>query len=182
MTAHLKELDAGGQVREVELVGHIPADGSKLAPLLHHAMQEGLQVQQLAPFAAIHRIQHVLHEESGDMRPSSNRDPGTLPYIHSRENVLSFMRVCNEVTLVNSRTLHNCHACREVELTLWNKVSHLRDPLVGCTQAGFHANWSLVGGFDAHLEQANGEGGVRLSRDPQPETFMHRVQLVQRAL
>ena len=56
----LEEGGAGGQVRLVELVGHIPADWAKLAALLHHAVQEAHDVQQLPPVRAVHRVQHIL--------------------------------------------------------------------------------------------------------------------------
>ena len=37
----LYELYAGGEVRLVELVGDVPAQGSKLASLLHGGVEEG---------------------------------------------------------------------------------------------------------------------------------------------
>lgn len=57
---HLQELGAGSQVRLVELVGHIPADGAKLAALLDAGVQVAQHKQQLAPLCAVDSIQQIL--------------------------------------------------------------------------------------------------------------------------
>lgn len=46
---YLKELSAGTEVTSIELVGHIPANGTKLAALLYYAVQEAHDKQQLSP-------------------------------------------------------------------------------------------------------------------------------------
>ena len=56
----LEELDARGQVRLVELVGNVPADGAELAALLHDRVHVAHDVQQLAPLLPRHGLQHVL--------------------------------------------------------------------------------------------------------------------------
>ena len=60
--AHLDELEGGGQVTLVELVGHIEANGTKLAPFLHDGVQEAGGEEKLAPLkpAAVRRIGKVM--------------------------------------------------------------------------------------------------------------------------
>ena len=58
----LQELDAGRQVRLVELVRHVPANGAELAPLLGDRVQEAHDEQQLAPLLPRDRVEHVLRD------------------------------------------------------------------------------------------------------------------------
>mmetsp|Transcript_29465 Transcript_29465/g.94343 ORF Transcript_29465/g.94343 Transcript_29465/m.94343 type:complete len:339 (+) Transcript_29465:1535-2551(+) len=55
-----EELRARREVRLVELVRHVPADGPKLAPLLHHRVHEAHDEEQLPPLLALHRVEEVL--------------------------------------------------------------------------------------------------------------------------
>jgi hypothetical protein len=48
-STHLQKLRACAEVACVELVRHVPTDGPKLVPLLHHAVQEAHHKQQLPP-------------------------------------------------------------------------------------------------------------------------------------
>lgn len=52
-------------------------------------------------------------------------------------------------------------------------MTDLCHPLVGCPETSLHAYWSLIGNLDAHLQQTNGEIGVGLCCNPQPEVLMN---------
>ena len=52
-------------------------------------------------------------------------------------------------------------------------MTDLCHPLVGCPETSLHAYWSFIGNLDAHLQQTNGEIGVGLCCDPQPEVLMN---------
>mmetsp|Transcript_23991 Transcript_23991/g.78015 ORF Transcript_23991/g.78015 Transcript_23991/m.78015 type:complete len:248 (+) Transcript_23991:1374-2117(+) len=57
-------------------------------------------------------------------------------------------------------------------------VEHvLRDPRVRVAEAGAHADGRLVGDFDGHLQQSDGELGVRLGGDPEPEVLVELLRL-----
>eukprot|EP00955_Chlamydomonas_euryale_P005073 54229-Chlamydomonas_euryale.AAC.5 len=58
----LQELHARAQVRLVELVRDVPADGAKLAALLRDRVQEAHDEEQLAPLLARDRVQQVLRD------------------------------------------------------------------------------------------------------------------------
>ena len=59
-SVYLQEVGAGGQVRLVELVWHVPPDGPKLAALLDQAVQVAQHEQQRTPLRPPDRIQSLL--------------------------------------------------------------------------------------------------------------------------
>ena len=56
----LDALDADGQIRLIELVLAVPAEGAVLAPLLQHRVQEGHGVEQHRPRAGHRIVEQVL--------------------------------------------------------------------------------------------------------------------------
>jgi hypothetical protein len=62
--AHLQELCASAEVACIELIRHIPANGAKLAPLLHYAVQEAHHEQQLPPLLPARRHEEIQKQEN----------------------------------------------------------------------------------------------------------------------
>ena len=56
----LDELNSGVEVSLVELIGDVPADGAKLASLLHGGVQEGYAVQHGLPHGHVAVLQLFL--------------------------------------------------------------------------------------------------------------------------
>jgi hypothetical protein len=65
----------------------------------------------------------------------------------------------------------------------WHRVEHvLIDPCIRTLQASPHSDRRLVCELDAHLQQADGEEGVRLGCDPEAETLVDLLRLQQKLL
>ena len=61
LDAYLQELGTSSQIRLIELIGYIPSNGPKLAPLLDAGVQVAQHKQQLAILRTVDCIQQVLH-------------------------------------------------------------------------------------------------------------------------
>ena len=60
----LHKLYTGSEVCLVELIGDVPAEGSKLSPLLNRGVQEGHRVQHRLPLGQVGVVEHLLSDPS----------------------------------------------------------------------------------------------------------------------
>eukprot|EP00964_Phaeocystis_antarctica_P136255 scaffold100686_cov63-Phaeocystis_antarctica.AAC.1 len=169
-------LARGHDVARVELEGRVEAQDRE--PGLAVGLEEPI-VPVVGDAAA---VLHVAHHVVDD-------DPvhGPLLGLHVVQVVVHELHAGREVGLVElvrdveaerpelAPLLHDgVHEAERVEhrlpLRLRDGVEHvLAHPRVRTLEARAHARRRLVGDLDGHLQQADGELGVRLGRDPQAE-------------